>query len=528
MLEIVLTREDANSESALLAEWLVEDGAAVHKGRPVCIVETSKASIEIESPGDGTLVQLVSAGMEVELGGCIALVAVGAEELAAAESARVAERPAESPVAARSATSKAIELAERHGIDLAEIAKPGFITADDVRALISASGPAAREAPDTLFAGLSTEDVTLPAVMAAATGSAGTLDEGFLSSLRADPEAFAALSSEEKCDAYRRHGAELGDDVSFGAGALVIAPRIVLEDHVQLLADARVSCEEVFAAGELALLGSGFRLGCRRAFVGAGTWSGSRIVVGGGGNRDPWATFAIGELGFIGDEAFVNVCRPVLIGREAFLTMRSVLLTHNVGHSLLEGFENRFAGIVLEDMVQIGVGAVVYAGCRVGREAIVASNSYVVSDIPARTLAVGVPARAAGAASRQPGRSKQLALARRMLGELEELLALQGVELAPLSSGEAEGFELIGRDGPGRVMLVERLTPRAIGSGDGETVVLTLGLAGAAPQACGVLDLLGRRVHGSGGVLLDSVREFCRKRGIRFEPGPWRYRGGFI
>ena len=43
-----------------------------------------------------------------------------------------------------------------------------------------------------------------------------------------------------------------------------------------------------------------------------------------------------------------------------------------------------------------------------------------------------------------------------------------------------------------------------------------------------VLDLLGRRVHGSGGVVLDSVREFCRKRGIKLEPGPWSYPGGLI
>ena len=43
-----------------------------------------------------------------------------------------------------------------------------------------------------------------------------------------------------------------------------------------------------------------------------------------------------------------------------------------------------------------------------------------------------------------------------------------------------------------------------------------------------MLDLLACRVHGDGGVVLESVREFCRKRGIRFEPGPWRYRGGLV
>ena len=48
---------------------------------------------------------------------------------------------------------------------------------------------------------------------------------------------------------------------------------------------------------------------------------------------------------------------------------------------------------------------------------------------------------------------------------------------------------------------------------------------GDVPDGVAVLDLLGRRVHGSGGVVLDSVREFCRKRGIRFEPGPWKLPG---
>jgi hypothetical protein len=58
--------------------------------------------------------------------------------------------------------------------------------------------------------------------------------------------------------------------------------------------------------------------------------------------------------------------------------------------------------------------------------------------------------------------------------------------------------------------------------------VLTLEASGDSPDGRAVLDLLGRRVYGEGGVLLDSVREFCRKRGIRFQPGPWRYGGGLV
>jgi acetyltransferase-like isoleucine patch superfamily enzyme len=524
----VLTREDANSESALLSEWLVEDRTEVRKGQPVCVVETSKASIEIEAAGAGTLVQLVGADVEVELGSSIGVIAETDGELDAAI-ARVADAapPPAQDDGPRNVTKKAAARAAELGVDVGLIEKTGFVTVEDVEAFAAAQAPPEPGEADVVLAGLSTENVTLPAIFSLAD-DAGVLDESFLATLHEDPAAFGALSSEERCDAYRQHGAQIGEGVVLGEGTVIVAPRIVLEDGVTIGAHSTIRCEEVFAAGELTLLGPSFYLACRRAFIGAGTWTAENVHIGGGGHRDPWATFVLGELGFIGAEAFVNVCRPVVIGAEAFLTMRSVLLTHNVGHSVLEGFENRFAGIVLEDRAQIGVGAVVYAGVRVGREAIVVSNSYVVNDVHEGTLVGGVPAKPIGHASRPPARPRQLELARRIVDDLEELLTLRGVETAPLADG-LRGFELTGADGPGRVVFLETVGKGAgAPGGEGETVVLTLDVSGDPPAGCAVLDLLGRRVHGEGGVLLDSVREHCRKRGVRFEPGPWRYSGGLV
>ena len=354
------------------------------------------------------------------------------------------------------------------------------------------------------------------------------LDEEFLAMLRADPAAFGALSSEERCEAYRSHGASIGEGVVLGAGTTIVAPRIVLEDGVEIGANSIVRCEEVFAAGEIAWFGESLKLTCRRAFIGAGTWIAGNVQVGGGGHRDPWATFVIGELGFMGGEAFVNVCRPVVIGREAFLTMRSVLLTHNIGHSVLEGFENRFARVVLEDRAQIGVGAVVYAGCRIGREAIVVSNSYVVSDVQrghARGRRPGADDRPRESCSVEgaSGRAREEDR-RRARGAPSPLRRRDRPARRGLARVRADG-----RRGAGRVVFVESIgKDAAVPAGDGETVVLTLDASGDTPPGCAVLDLLARRVTGEGGVLLDSVREFCRKRGIRFEPGPWRYRGGLV
>jgi hypothetical protein len=200
-----------------------------------------------------------------------------------------------------------------------------------------------------------------------------------------------------------------------------------------------------------------------------------------------------------------------------FLTMRSMIVTHNIGHSVLEGFENRFAPVVLEDRSQVGLGAVLYAGARVGREAIVASNSYVVGEIPAGSFAIGVPAKATGSSSHKLSDARRAELARRFVDDLHELLALRGHEVSAI---EDDGFEIQGT----RVAFVESYR----GDVAAPAVVLALAVQADVQDGVAVIDLLARQVHGNGSVVLASVREFCRKRGIKLEPGPWSYPGGLI
>jgi acetyltransferase-like isoleucine patch superfamily enzyme/glycine cleavage system H lipoate-binding protein len=520
VLEIVLTREDANTEFALLAEWLVQDRAEVEQGQPVCVVETTKATVEVEAPGAGTIVQLYEDGVEVELGKTIARIAESAAELAELEQAAAEEeKPAPKPATTdRKATRKAAELAERHGLDLSTIDKRGFITEKDVEELLARQKATAAPRGDPGLAGVSTAGVTLPTSFELEE-TEGALEPAFLESLRSDPDSFRRLSPADKVTTLRDHGARIGEDVVLGDGSLIAAPRVVIEDGVEIGPGGTVRCEEVVAIGALSQFGPNLELLCRRAFVGAGVWAGRSIRFGGGGHRDPWAVLTVGDLAFVGDEAFVNVCRPVLIGREVFLTMRSLIVTHNIGHSVLEGFENRFAPVVLEDRSQVGLGAVIYAGCRIGADAIVASGSYVTSDIPAGAFAIGVPAKVTGSSSHKLSRARQVELGRRMIDDLHELLALRGQEVSAISDGESRGFEVAGV----HVLFVPSFTEASP-----EAVVLALEVRGDPPEGVAVLDLLARRVHGSGGVILESVREFCRKRGIRFEPGPWRYRGGLV
>jgi acetyltransferase-like isoleucine patch superfamily enzyme len=320
----------------------------------------------------------------------------------------------------------------------------------------------------------------------------------------------------------------IGEGVVLGEGTIVLAPRIILESGVEIGPRGLIRCEEVVAIGSLTHFRADLELTCRRAFLGSGIHGGRSVRFGGGGHRDPWADLVVGDLTFLGDEIFVNVCRPVVMGREVFVTMRTLIVTHNIGHSVLEGFENRFAPVVLEDRAQIGLGSVIYAGCRVGREAIVASSSYVVGDVPPGAFAIGVPAKATGSARHSLSRSRQIELGRRMIDELHELLALRGHRVSEITGNETRGFEIGLEGGAVRVAFIPAFDAATDEAQGGERVILTLEARGEPADRVSVLDLLGRQIHGSGGIVLDSVREFCRKRGVRFEPGPWRYPGGLV
>jgi pyruvate dehydrogenase E2 component (dihydrolipoamide acetyltransferase) len=159
--EVIMPALGMAQETGKVLRWLKADGAAVAKGEALLEVETDKVTVEIESPGEGTLAGVSAAeGAEVPVGTVIALVLADGEVLAAtpsspSESAEAAEEPAavapaEAPVAPvlaspagrRLASPKARRLAQAAGIDLDAIAGSG-----PNGAVVAADVEAARGAP---------------------------------------------------------------------------------------------------------------------------------------------------------------------------------------------------------------------------------------------------------------------------------------------------------------------------------------------------------------------------------------------
>src|ERR1035437_3931596 len=72
-ISVVMPALEMAQETGKLISWLKKEGESVTKGEPLLEVETDKAVMEIESPGDGVLAGVkVQAGTEVPVGQTIA------------------------------------------------------------------------------------------------------------------------------------------------------------------------------------------------------------------------------------------------------------------------------------------------------------------------------------------------------------------------------------------------------------------------------------------------------------------------
>src|ERR1700689_720808 len=104
-ISVVMPALEMAQETGKVISWLKKEGESVAKGEPLLEIETDKAVMEIESPGDGLLARVkVQAGAEVPVGQIIAwIVSPGkfppADEVAAPWGRKI---PAAVPLAAAS------------------------------------------------------------------------------------------------------------------------------------------------------------------------------------------------------------------------------------------------------------------------------------------------------------------------------------------------------------------------------------------------------------------------------------------
>jgi len=158
-ISVVMPALEMAQENGKLLAWRKKEGESVSKGEPLLEIETDKAVVEVEAPGDGILAGITAeVGAVIPVGETIAwLVAPGekppvkattaapaARATSPAQAAAVAPaaaRPAAAPGGAAQISPKARRLAKELGVDIAGIqgtGPDGTISSEDVQAAANA------------------------------------------------------------------------------------------------------------------------------------------------------------------------------------------------------------------------------------------------------------------------------------------------------------------------------------------------------------------------------------------------------
>ena len=109
----------------------------------------------------------------------------------------------------------------------------------------------------------------------------------------------------------------------------------------------------------------------------------------------------LGKNVFIGQNVYLDNYDPdmISIGDNSFITTGVIILVHQRDLSnyakgiLIKNCPLKTDKVIIEDNVHIGMGSIILPGITIGKGVIIAAGSVVTKDIPAYSLAAGVPAK---------------------------------------------------------------------------------------------------------------------------------------
>jgi UDP-2-acetamido-3-amino-2,3-dideoxy-glucuronate N-acetyltransferase len=205
--------------------------------------------------------------------------------------------------------------------------------------------------------------------------------------------------------------ASVGRDVVFGAhvvvhDGVVIGDGCTIQDGAVLGKPPSLSRRSSAAGGELEplVLAEGVTV-CAQAIVFAGSRIGARSIIGDQAYVRERTTIGadtvIGRASGVDND--VTVGDRVRIQSQAYLTAYSVVEDDVfVGPCAMTTNDDKMGrlergtplrGATLRRACRVGGGAVLLPGVEIGEEAFVAAGAVVTSDVPARKVVMGVPAR---------------------------------------------------------------------------------------------------------------------------------------
>lgn len=244
--------------------------------------------------------------------------------------------------------------------------------------------------------------------------------------------------------------------------------RHVTIDPTATIAVDNLTLEDGVTIGAHAVLeGTRIHLG-EAVYVGPHAWLGAAAC------RQPHAHLVVGPGSVLGHHCMINIGEGVTIGDETALSMHVQVYTHHHWQSVLDGYPAIHAPVSIGAHVHVATNTIVAAGTVIEDGALIGANTVVSGLIPARAYVVGNPAQVLRTIP-ELTRAQRLVIARRLHCQVRHLVT------SPVTL---------------------------------QDLTLTVGDT--------VFDLDARTITGPWTPDGWTVREWLRRRGIRFTPRCWR------
>lgn len=491
LLEVKVPRIGVNEDFVKLVEWYINDKDYVKEESPLCLIETTKASFEVEAERNGFIKTLVQTGERVPIQETICVLADTLEELESFVIEGEKKKPAEPEVAA---TRKAVNLANKLGLDLKEIKKSGVIKEKDVEEFYQKKQ--AKPAMEVAAAiGMESRAFEFEDIKDA------KVNPDFVRLIETDPS-FRSLSSELKIYLYRQSGAKVGKNVIFEPGSAIIADFLVIGDKTVIGENTFIK-GEIVKIGEMVEFGKNVNAVTKRIAIGDVVFFGNNILIGGGGAWGKNSGIEIGARSLISSECIINTGEFVKIGEEVGLSPRVQIFTHSHWQNILKGYKPAFGPVTIGDGSYITGNCLITPGVKLGKGCTVLANSLVIEDVEDFTMVVGVPAKPTSKIDIELSLEQKDRIMRRLMKELWDEVSYRGFD--------SQNVQYFLEYNPSRDGIVP--------------VVLCFSKVGDRKQLpkTVIFDLTNYEIIGKETPLSDEVRNFLRRRGVRFKPIFWRY-----
>lgn len=307
-----------------------------------------------------------------------------------------------------------------------------------------------------------------------------------------------------------------GEDVRIGTNCILQSKEIRIGNNSRIGNNNDIQPHAFFTLGNTSHIGNQAHIRGREVTLGDEVFVTNGFRVGGGGRNEPEATLRIGDRCTMHNN-FINIAKPVTVGNDVGFSPETILITHGYWQSVLDGYSATYAPITIHDWVILGMRTIILPGVEIGEGTTVGAGSIVTHSLPARCVAVGVPARVIKTDyPSRPSQQEQDTIMIELLHSYKDHLVDRGYEIEYILKEEHGILLETSKDGIKKNISYFRgphIPPQAF---EGvENILLTFDAEKTEPKAV-IMNLRTLKIDGTLTPLVHDLRDFLRRHGIRF------------